>query len=68
MSRGRPSFNLQDEEAMRKFREYIGVKDGRKAKRMEKNEEPKSGGGNMRSAGGRERERINAIKEEDIKR
>lgn len=48
MSRGRPSFNLQDEEAMKKFREYIGVKDGRKAKRMEKNEEPKSSSGDMR--------------------
>lgn len=56
MSRGRPSFNLQDEEAMKKFREYIGVKDGKKVKRMEKNEEPKSSGGDMRPAGPRERE------------
>lgn len=40
MSRGRLSFNLQDEDAMKKFREYIGVQNDRgKDKRVAKNEE-----------------------------
>lgn len=57
MSRGRLSFNLQDEEAMKKFREYIGVKDvRRKTKRMEKNEESESSRRDMRPAGGRKGE------------
>ena len=49
MSRGRLSFNLQDEEAMKKFREYIGVKDvRRKTKRVEEDKEPKPSRGDMR--------------------
>lgn len=52
MSRGRLSFNLQDEDAMKKFREYIGVKDARrKGKRVAKNEERKSGDGDLRDTG-----------------
>lgn len=40
MSRGRLSFNLQDEDAMKKFREYIGVQNDRgKDKRVEKDKE-----------------------------
>lgn len=40
MSRGRLSFNLQDEDAMKKFREYIGVQNDRgKGKRVEKGKE-----------------------------
>lgn len=52
MSRGRLSFNLQDEEAMKKFREYIGVKDvRRKAKRVEENKKHNSSDGDMRDTG-----------------
>lgn len=52
MSRGRLSFNLQDEEAMKKFREYIGVEDARgKSKRMGKDKKRKSGDGDLRDTG-----------------
>lgn len=52
MSRGRLSFNLQDEDAMKKFREYIGVENARgKSKRVEENEERKSCDGDLRDTG-----------------
>lgn len=49
MSRGRLSFNLQDEDAMKKFREYIGGEYvRRKDKRVEKNKERSSSDRDMR--------------------
>lgn len=51
MSRGRLSFNLQDEEAMKKLRDYLGGEYVRgKGKRVEKDKEHSSSKRDMRVA------------------
>lgn len=51
MSRGRLTFNLQDADAMKQFRKYIGVEDaGRKDKRVEENKKCSSSDRDMRDA------------------
>lgn len=52
MSKGRLTFNLQDADAMEKFRKYIGVENvGGKGKRMAENKERSSSNGDMRDTG-----------------